>query len=65
MEKSGVTLTEEGKASEKQRQVNVDLFLGSEGKCSQRICHPGQTVNAAFYIESFETSTGECAKEAN
>ena len=27
MEKSGVTSTEEGKASEKQHQVNVDLFL--------------------------------------
>jgi len=25
--KSGVTLTEEGKASEKHHQVNVDLFL--------------------------------------
>ena len=27
MEKSGVTSTKEGKASEKQHQVNVDLFL--------------------------------------
>jgi len=27
MEKSGVTSTEEGKASEMQHQVNVDLFL--------------------------------------
>jgi len=26
MEKSGLTSTEEGKASEKQHQVNVDLF---------------------------------------
>ena len=49
MEKSGVTSTEEGKANEKQHQVNVDFFLWSEGNCSQRIC--GQTVNAAFYVE--------------
>ena len=38
METSGVTSTEEGKASEKQHQVNFDLFLWSEGNCSQRIC---------------------------
>jgi len=38
MEKSGVTSTEEGKASEKQHQVNVDLFLWSGGNFSQRIC---------------------------
>ena len=51
MEKSGVTSTEEGKASKKQHQVNVGLFLWSERNCSQRIVPPGQTVNAAFYIE--------------
>jgi len=38
MEKSGVTSTEEDKASEKQHQINADLFLRSEGNCSQRIC---------------------------
>jgi hypothetical protein len=32
MERSGVTSTEEDKASEKQHQVSVDLFLWSEGK---------------------------------
>ena len=37
-EKSEVTSTEEGKASETQHQVNVDLFLWSEGNCSRRIC---------------------------
>ena len=31
MEKYVVTSTDEGKASEKQHQVNVDLFLWSEG----------------------------------
>ena len=47
MEKSGVTSTEEGKESEKQHQVNVDLFLWSEGNCSQRICSSW----SAFYVE--------------
>ena len=51
MEKSRVTSNEEGKASEKQLQVNVDLLLWSEGNCSQRICSSCQKVNAAFYIE--------------
>ena len=37
MEKSGDTSTEEGKASEKQHQVNVDLFLWSEENCSQNL----------------------------
>jgi len=36
MEKSGVTSTEETKSSAKQHQVNVDLFLCSEGNYSQK-----------------------------
>ena len=51
MEMSGVTSTEEGKASEKQHQVNVDLFLWLEGNGLQRNVPPVQTVNAAFYVE--------------
>jgi len=52
MEKSGVISTKEGKASEKQHQVNVDLFLWSEGNCLHKeFVPPGQTVNAAFYVK--------------
>jgi hypothetical protein len=40
MEKSGVTSTEEGKASEKQHQVTVDLFLCSEGDYSETDAGP-------------------------
>ena len=55
IEKPVVTSTEEGKASEKQRKVNVDLFLWSEGNCYKEIVPPGQTVDAAFYVEVLES----------
>ena len=51
MEKSGVTSTEEGKASEKQHQVKVDLFFHQKGIVHKESFPPGQTVNAAFYVE--------------
>ena len=64
MKKSGVTSTEEGKASEKQHQINVDLFLWSEGNCAQRICSSWSNSLCCILRRSFETSTGERAKEA-
>ena len=51
MEKSGVTSTEEGKASEKQHQVNVICFFDKKGIIHKEFVPPGQTVNAAFYVE--------------
>ena len=51
MEKSGVTSTEEGKASEKQQQVNVDFFFDQKGIVHKGSVFPGQTVNTAFYVE--------------
>jgi peroxiredoxin len=51
MEKSGVTSTEEGKESEKQHQVNVDLLFDQKGNVHKESVLPGQTVNAAFYME--------------
>ena len=51
MEKSGVTSTEEGKASEKQHQVNVVCFFDQKGIVHKEFVPPGQTVNAAFYAE--------------
>ena len=51
MEKSGVTSTEQGKAGEKQHQVNVDFFFDHKGIVHKEIVTPGQTVNAAFYVE--------------
>ena len=51
MEKSGLISTEEGKASEKQHQVNVDLFFDQKRIVHKEFVPPGQTVNAAFYVE--------------
>ena len=51
MEKSGVTSTEEGKASEKQHQVNVDLFFDQKRTVHKEFVPPGQTINDAFYVE--------------
>jgi len=50
MEKSGVTSTEQGKASEKQRQVNVDFF-DKKGSVHKEFVPPSQTVKTALYIE--------------
>ena len=51
MEKSGLTSAEEGKASEKQHQVNVDCFFDQKGTVHKEFVRPGQTVNAVFYVE--------------
>jgi len=50
MEKSGVNSTEEGKASEKQHQVLI-CFFDQKGIVHKEFVPPGQTVNAAFYVE--------------
>ena len=49
VEKSGVTSTKEGKASEKQHQVTC--FFDQKGIVHKEFVPPGQTVNNAFYIE--------------
>jgi len=55
MEKSRVTSTDEGKASDKQHEVNVDLvfffFFDQKGIVHKEFVPPGQTVNAALYVE--------------
>ena len=53
----------------KARQVRSNFklmlicFFEQKGIVHKEFVPPGQTVNAAFYVE-VETSTGECAKEA-
>ena len=39
-------------------------FFDQKGIVHKEFVPPGQTVNAAFYVEVLLTSTGECAKEA-
>ena len=51
MEKSGVTSTEEGKASEKQHQSMLICFFDQKGIVHKEFVPPGLTVNAAFYVE--------------
>ena len=54
----------------KARQVRSNIksmlicFFDQKGTVHKEFVPPGQTVNAAFYVKSFETSTGECAKDA-
>ena len=65
MEKSGVTSTEEGKASEKQHQVNVDLFLWSEGNCSQRIRSSWSSSQCCILRRSFWNVYGRMCEESD
>ena len=62
MEKSGVTSTEEGKASEKQHQVNVDYFFDRKGIVHKEFVPSGQTVNAVFYVEVWNVYGRMCER---
>ena len=53
----------------KTRQVRSNIksmlicIIDQKGIVHKEFVPPGQTVNAAFYVDVFETSTGECANE--
>jgi len=51
MEKSWVTSTEEGKASENDIKSLLICFFDQKGNVHKEFVPPGQTVNAAFYVE--------------
>ena len=48
---SGVTSTKEGKASEKQHPSMLICFFDQKGIVHKEFVSPGQTVNAAVYVE--------------